>query len=191
MGPIPPPHPHRPCSGCAASPRQPCVPTKTHWYADTLTQGLPRNNERVPPTMPRRGGPQPRRRIPHVKQIVAVASGKGGVGKSTIAANLALGMAATSKDAIGRRARVGLLDLDIFGPSVPKLMRLEDAGEPALTQRTCPPNTRGRADPAYQLWRTVHVDGLPAAAVDVGLQRRHARRMARPHGDEGRTAVAL
>lgn len=86
--------------------------------------------------MPRRGGTQPRRRIPHVKQIVAVSSGKGGVGKSTVAVNLALGLAATAKDALGRRARGGLLDLDVFGPSIPKLMQLEDLGEPELTKRT-------------------------------------------------------
>jgi len=86
--------------------------------------------------MPRRGGTQPRRPIPHVKKIVAVSSGKGGVGKSTVAVNLALGLAATSRDALGRRARIGLLDLDVFGPSIPKLMQLEDMGEPELTQRT-------------------------------------------------------
>lgn len=86
--------------------------------------------------MPRRGGTQPRRPIPHVQQIIAVSSGKGGVGKSTVAVNLALGLAATSRDVLGRRARVGLLDLDVFGPSIPKLMQLEDLGEPELTQRT-------------------------------------------------------
>lgn len=87
--------------------------------------------------MPRRGGTQPRRPIPHVKQVVAVSSGKGGVGKSTVAVNLALGLAATSRDVLGRRARIGLLDLDVFGPSIPKLMQLEDMGEPELTRRTC------------------------------------------------------
>ncbi|WFD24115.1 succinate dehydrogenase [Malassezia equina] len=97
--------------------------------------GLPRNNERVPPTMPRRGGTQPRRPIPHVQQIIAVSSGKGGVGKSTVAVNLALGLATTSKQVLGRRARVGILDLDVFGPSIPKLMQLEDLGEPELTQQ--------------------------------------------------------
>jgi ATP-binding protein involved in chromosome partitioning len=55
--------------------------------------------------------------LPGVKNIVAVASGKGGVGKSTTAANLALALAAEG-------ARVGLLDADIYGPSVPMLMGL-------------------------------------------------------------------
>ncbi|KAI0247793.1 P-loop containing nucleoside triphosphate hydrolase protein [Lactifluus subvellereus] len=76
--------------------------------------------------MPRRGLP-PKRGIPHVKKVVAVASGKGGVGKSTVAVNLAFSFAAH------RRARVGVLDLDIFGPSIPKLLGLETAGEPHLT----------------------------------------------------------
>jgi ATP-binding protein involved in chromosome partitioning len=55
--------------------------------------------------------------LAHVKNIVAVASGKGGVGKSTTAANLALAWAAQG-------ARVGLLDADIYGPSQPQMMGL-------------------------------------------------------------------
>ncbi|SPO30582.1 related to nucleotide-binding protein NBP35 [Ustilago trichophora] len=98
--------------------------------------GLPRNNQRIPPTMPRRGtGPPQPRRIPNVKQIVCVSSGKGGVGKSTISANLAVALSLVhqSSSSSGKKPRVGLLDLDIFGPSVPKLMGLEGMGEPELT----------------------------------------------------------
>lgn len=108
-----------------------------------LIQGLPRNDQRVPPSMPRRGSGVPAKRpIPNVKKVIAVSSGKGGVGKSTVAANLALGLAATATEMRGHRARVGLLDLDIFGPSIPKLMRLEDMGEPELTKRTLWPHAQ-------------------------------------------------
>lgn len=57
--------------------------------------------------------------LPGVKNIIAVSSGKGGVGKSTVAANLAIGLAKMG-------FKVGLLDTDIFGPSMPKMFQVED-----------------------------------------------------------------
>ncbi|HLQ17784.1 MAG TPA: P-loop NTPase, partial [Tabrizicola sp.] len=73
----------------------------------------------APPTLkigqhptPQQGGPQ---RISGIDRIIAVGSGKGGVGKSTVASNLAVALAR-------RGRRVGLLDADIYGPSQPKMM---------------------------------------------------------------------
>ena len=62
-------------------------------------------------------GPAPVPALERVQHIIAVASGKGGVGKSTVAANLALGMQMHGQ-------RVGLMDADIYGPSVPMMMGL-------------------------------------------------------------------
>ncbi|NDW07088.1 Mrp/NBP35 family ATP-binding protein [Jiella pacifica] len=91
--------------------------------------GTPAPRSSAPPQPPRAapaarpapGGRPPATKpgIPGVDRIVAVASGKGGVGKSTTAVNLALGLSLLG-------LRVGILDADVYGPSIPRLLGLKD-----------------------------------------------------------------
>lgn len=74
--------------------------------------------EAVPAAAPARSAPTGPRGIPGVRRIVAVASGKGGVGKSTVAANLAVALEA--------HGSIGLLDADVYGPSAPLLLGAGD-----------------------------------------------------------------
>jgi len=84
---------------------------------------------------PRREPPQ-RQGVPGVGAIVAVASAKGGVGKSTTAVNLAVALAAEG-------ATVGLLDCDIYGPSLPRMMQLSGKPEMAGPDRIRPMEAHG------------------------------------------------
>ena len=84
-----------------------------------------------PRPAPQHGGSSAKPGIPGVGAIIAVASGKGGVGKSTTAVNLALGLLANG-------LKVGLLDADIYGPSVPRLLGLSGRPE-AIEGRTLKP----------------------------------------------------
>ena len=70
--------------------------------------------------------------LPGVKNIIAIASGKGGVGKSTTAANLALALAAEG-------ARVGVLDADIYGPSQPQMLGIGDQRPESLDGKSMEP----------------------------------------------------
>ena len=75
-------------------------------------------------------------RVPGVKRVVAVASGKGGVGKSTVSANLACALKQLG-------ARVGLLDCDIYGPSIPLMMGAHERPTVSDDERLVPPSNHG------------------------------------------------
>ncbi len=93
----------------------------------------------------------PRQRaLPDVANVIAVASGKGGVGKSTVAANLALALAADG-------ARVGLLDADIYGPSMPRMMGLAGSRPTTTDGKTFEP-PRGHGLPVMSIGFLVDSD---------------------------------
>ena len=81
-------------------------------------------------------GEEPREVLPDVKNVVAVASGKGGVGKSTVAVNLAAGLA-------DRGARVGLFDADVYGPNVPRMVAADQHPNATADETLIPPEKFG------------------------------------------------
>ena len=74
--------------------------------------------------------------LPNVENIIAVASGKGGVGKSTVAVNLAAGLAEMG-------ARVGLFDADIYGPNVPRMVDADEPPQATEDEQIIPPEKFG------------------------------------------------
>ena len=74
--------------------------------------------------------------LPNVRNIIAVASGKGGVGKSTIAVNLAAGLSDMG-------ARVGLFDADIYGPNVPRMIDADERPSATEDEKIIPPEQHG------------------------------------------------
>jgi ATP-binding protein involved in chromosome partitioning len=91
-------------------------------------------------TVVRASAPRPaargRQPIPGVRSVLAVASGKGGVGKSTVATNLALALATL-------RPGIGLMDADVYGPSVPLMLGIEEKARPGEGRRLIPAERHG------------------------------------------------
>jgi ATP-binding protein involved in chromosome partitioning len=88
----------------------------------------------APAQAPRPSAPTPVA-YPHLGRIIAVSSGKGGVGKSTVATNLAIALAASG-------ARVGLMDADVYGPNVPRMMGV-NAPPPVVNEKIIPLQAHG------------------------------------------------
>ncbi|SFT77964.1 Mrp/NBP35 family ATP-binding protein [Sedimentitalea nanhaiensis] len=90
----------------------------------TVSALMTAHSQKAPPDLKpaRKAEPQGPQPVPGIARIIAIASGKGGVGKSTVAANLACALAAEGR-------RVGLLDADVYGPSQPRMLGV--SGRPA------------------------------------------------------------
>jgi ATP-binding protein involved in chromosome partitioning len=94
---------------------------------------------KLPAAVPGAGAPNPwanQNKVPGIKRVVAVASGKGGVGKSTTSVNLACGLAHLG-------AQVGLLDCDIYGPSIPLMMGINQRPTISEEEKLVPPSNYG------------------------------------------------
>ena len=110
--------------------------------AERALRGLPgvqRVHVDVRNTAAAAGAPNPwanQNSVPGIKHIVAVASGKGGVGKSTASVNIACGLRHLG-------AKVGLLDCDIYGPSIPLMMGIHDRPTISADEKLVPPTNYG------------------------------------------------
>jgi ATP-binding protein involved in chromosome partitioning len=90
--------------------------------------------DQAPAAPPRPAAPTPKR-FANLGRVIAISSGKGGVGKSTVAVNLAVALAK-------RGARVGLMDADIYGPNIPRMMGVSGA-PPVVNEKIMPLEAHG------------------------------------------------
>ncbi|MEM7166765.1 MAG: P-loop NTPase, partial [Planctomycetota bacterium] len=129
----------------------------------TQVQVLEKAQQGAPATTPAPGLAAGAEQLPGVRHIIAVASGKGGVGKSTVAVNLAVELARKGQ-------KVGLLDSDVYGPSIPKMLGLEGAHPKVVgKERIVPVESHGvhtisigflLDEDAPVIWRGPMVTGL-------------------------------
>ena len=84
---------------------------------------------------PQQSADAPKQPIPGVENLIAIGSGKGGVGKTTVSVNLAISLAALGH-------KVGLMDADVYGPNVPMMMGIQDQPH-AIAERIQPLNAHG------------------------------------------------
>lgn len=124
-----------------------------------------------------RGLPK-KRALPNVQHVVLVASGKGGVGKSTTAVNLALALSKQNKE-------VGIFDADIYGPSIPLMLNIRGLQPDLNQQKAMIPLQVGKnnliltIDQFYflfkELWSQMHVYGIFGKGLGLcrGLERTH------------------
>ncbi|MER0237056.1 P-loop NTPase [Fulvimarina sp. MAC8] len=103
-------------SGASRAPAQPVRPAPNRDQAAAVPPPMAKRAQAATPT-PEKAD------VPGINAIIAVASGKGGVGKSTTSVNLALGLAANG-------LKVGILDADIYGPSMPRLLHISGRPQP-------------------------------------------------------------
>lgn len=120
------------------------VAQKVSALSGVLAVNVPVDDRSAPqkkqaPTGPHGQSPDPfadRQKLPGVKRVVAVASAKGGVGKSSVAVNLALALQV-------RGHKVGLMDADVYGPSVPTMLGVTEGPEITEDRRILPAKNRG------------------------------------------------